>query len=62
MNFPEGKILVAGDTLNDKSLYDTQYKGVVVGSSEPALLDYTATICPTCYRLTAQGRVVYSKA
>lgn len=41
MNFPANDILVAGDTLNDRSLYDTTYKGVVVGAAEPALVDYT---------------------
>ncbi len=35
-------ILVAGDTLNDLSLYETGYKGVVVGQAEQALLDATA--------------------
>lgn len=35
-------VLVAGDTLNDLSLYDTGYKGVVVGSAEESLLKYTA--------------------
>ncbi|HRP32987.1 MAG TPA: glucosylglycerol-phosphate synthase [Agriterribacter sp.] len=41
MQFSTTDILVAGDTLNDKSLYDTSFKGVVVGASEQALLDYT---------------------
>ncbi len=41
MQFSAKDILVAGDTLNDRSLYDTQYKGVVVGAAEPALMDYT---------------------
>lgn len=41
IDFPANDILVAGDTLNDCSLYDTQYKGVAVGASEPALLRYT---------------------
>lgn len=34
-------ILVAGDTLNDLSLYDTGYKGVVVGKAEPKLTEAT---------------------
>lgn len=42
MDFPEDRILVAGDTLNDQSLYDTHYKGVVVGAAEPALVEYTS--------------------
>ncbi|MFD1770575.1 glucosylglycerol-phosphate synthase [Sphingobacterium suaedae] len=34
-------VLVAGDTLNDLSLYETGYKGVVVGKAEQGLLDKT---------------------
>ncbi|MBX3254964.1 MAG: glucosylglycerol-phosphate synthase [Chitinophagaceae bacterium] len=54
MQFPEERILVAGDTLNDKSLYDTHYKGVVVGAAESALLDYT-TGMPHVLQASAQG-------
>jgi len=35
------EVLVAGDTLNDLSLYDRGFHGVVVGQAEPALLDAT---------------------
>ena len=42
LNIPEDHILVAGDTLNDLSLYQTGYKGVVVGAAEPALMEATA--------------------
>ncbi|WP_235263518.1 glucosylglycerol-phosphate synthase [Nitrincola sp. A-D6] len=35
-------MLVAGDTLNDLSMYEQGFKGVCVGESEPALLDATA--------------------
>ncbi|GAA4304284.1 glucosylglycerol-phosphate synthase [Compostibacter hankyongensis] len=41
MNFSEKQILVAGDTLNDYSLYETGYRGVVVGAAEEALLKAT---------------------
>jgi len=41
VNYPAGKVLVAGDTMNDRSLYDTGFRGVVVGAAEPALLQYT---------------------
>ena len=34
---PESKVLVAGDTLNDLSLMETGYRGVVVNNGEPAL-------------------------
>lgn len=37
-------ILVAGDTLNDLSMYQRGYKGVVVGEAEQKLLDVTKTI------------------
>ncbi len=35
-------VLVAGDTLNDLSLYRTGYKGVVVGQAEAGLIEQTA--------------------
>ena len=35
-------VLVAGDTLNDLSLFQTEYRGVAVGNSEPELLDAVA--------------------
>ena len=35
------RILVAGDTLNDLSMFDAGFKGVCVGRSEPALLEAT---------------------
>ncbi len=37
----ESHVLVAGDTMNDLSLYDTGYRGVVVGHAETALVDAT---------------------
>lgn len=39
--YPGDEVLVAGDTMNDRSLYDTGFKGVVVGLAEAALLQYT---------------------
>ncbi len=36
-----GQVLVAGDTLNDLSMYEAGFKGVCVGESEPALLAAT---------------------
>src|SRR3546814_6787605 len=42
MDFPENQVLVAGDTMNDLSLYDTGYKGVVVGAAEKALTEATS--------------------
>ncbi|MDM1294186.1 glucosylglycerol-phosphate synthase [Sphingobacterium sp. N143] len=37
-------VLVAGDTLNDLSLYEVGLKGVVVGQAEPALIKQTAEL------------------
>lgn len=37
----EEDVLVAGDTLNDLSMYEQGFKGVCVGESEAALLDAT---------------------
>ncbi|ATL45697.1 glucosylglycerol-phosphate synthase [Chitinophaga caeni] len=39
---PAERVLVAGDTLNDLSLYNAGFKGVVVGNPEPALAEATA--------------------
>lgn len=41
IGYPEKNVLVAGDTLNDLSLYSTGYKGVVVGAAEAALVEQT---------------------
>lgn len=41
IGYPAARVLVAGDTMNDRSLYDAGFKGVVVGRAEPALLQYT---------------------
>lgn len=37
LDLPSERVLVAGDTLNDLSLFETGLKGVAVGNSEPAL-------------------------
>lgn len=39
----EARVLVAGDTLNDLSLMQTGYKGVVVNNGEPALKEAVAS-------------------
>ncbi len=39
---PPARVLVAGDTLNDLSMYGEGFPGVCVGRSEPALLAATA--------------------
>ena len=39
---PHQTVLVAGDSMNDYSMYETGFKGVVVGNSEPELVSRTA--------------------
>lgn len=41
LQLPRERILVAGDTLNDLSMYVAGFQGVCVGESETALLDAT---------------------
>lgn len=48
------QVLVAGDTLNDLSMYKTGYKGVVVGDAEEALISATKDI-PTVYHAQKSG-------
>lgn len=38
LKLPADRVLVAGDTLNDLSLFETRLKGVAVGNSEPKLV------------------------
>lgn len=42
LDLPADRVLVAGDTLNDLSLFQTRLKGVAVGNSEPKLLNAIA--------------------
>lgn len=37
LNVPADRVLVAGDTLNDESLFEAGFRGVVVGNAEAAL-------------------------
>ncbi|SEW20899.1 HAD family hydrolase [Chitinophaga arvensicola] len=41
---PHQHVLVAGDSMNDYSMYETGFKGVVVGDSEPELVTKTAAM------------------
>ena len=47
-------VLVAGDTLNDLSMYETGFKGVCVGDSEAGLLAATADLARV-YHASASG-------
>jgi hydroxymethylpyrimidine pyrophosphatase-like HAD family hydrolase len=39
LGVPPSRVLVAGDTLNDLSMFETRLNGAVVGGAEPALVD-----------------------
>ncbi len=54
LGVPDDQVVVAGDTLNDLSLFDTGYRGVVVGHAEPALVEATAGR-PLVHHATAPG-------
>lgn len=54
LDFPEEMVLVAGDTMNDLSLYETGFKGVVVGSAEDDLYKATEKSA-TVYHAKNQG-------
>jgi HAD superfamily hydrolase (TIGR01484 family) len=48
------RVLVAGDTLNDLSMFETGLHGALVGGSEPELLDATAHL-PRAHRCRHVG-------
>jgi HAD superfamily hydrolase (TIGR01484 family) len=54
LGFDHDRVLVAGDTLNDLSLFQTGFKGVAVGNSEPRLLEALAGY-PSVYRSPLPG-------
>ncbi|NCP41676.1 MAG: HAD hydrolase family protein, partial [Rhodoferax sp.] len=47
-------VVVAGDTLNDLSMYTTGFKGIVVGSAEPALIEKVRKL-PRVFIAKAEG-------
>lgn len=44
LDLPDDRVLVAGDTMNDLSLFHTGLRGVAVGNSEPALVEAIADL------------------
>ena len=54
IGFSENMVLVAGDTYNDYSLFETGYKGVAVGRSEPALIEAVEKMT-NVYQATKEG-------
>ena len=51
---PADKVLVAGDTMNDLSMFKTGFKGVAVGNSEPRLVEALPD-GPHIYRSSGHG-------
>ncbi|MET0290629.1 MAG: HAD-IIB family hydrolase, partial [Pseudoxanthomonas sp.] len=54
LKLPKDRILVAGDTLNDLSMYATGFRGVCVGDSEAALIEATGSLAEV-YHAKAPG-------
>jgi glucosylglycerol-phosphate synthase len=54
LGLPQDRVLVAGDTLNDLSLFQTGLKGVAVGNSEPKLMEVIAGL-DRVYRARRHG-------
>ncbi|USR90312.1 HAD family hydrolase [Phormidium yuhuli AB48] len=48
LNLPREQTVVAGDTLNDRSLLETGLQGIVVGNAEPKLKDVARSL-PNAY-------------
>jgi glucosylglycerol-phosphate synthase len=51
----EERVVVAGDTLNDLSLFETELKGIVVGDAEPELCRRVELIGGRAYLATLPG-------
>lgn len=54
LGLPEDRVLVAGDTMNDLSMFHTGFKGVAVGNSEARLVEALPD-GPQIYRSTGHG-------
>lgn len=54
LELPHDNVLVAGDTLNDLSLFKTELKGVAVGGAEEPLLKLIRNL-PTVYQSAETG-------
>lgn len=61
LRLPQERVLVAGDTLNDLSLFETGLKGVAVGNSEPKLLS-ALTGLDRVYRSAGAGAAGIAEA
>ena len=54
LSITHDRVLVAGDTLNDLSMFETGLRGAIVGEAETALLEATQHL-PLAYRCKAPG-------
>jgi hydroxymethylpyrimidine pyrophosphatase-like HAD family hydrolase len=61
LGLPDERVLVAGDTLNDLSLFRTGLSGVAVGNSEAALVERVADL-PNVYLSSHPGAAGISDA
>ncbi|WP_110589055.1 HAD-IIB family hydrolase [Microbacterium suaedae] len=61
LGVPDERVLVAGDTLNDLSMFETGLHGAVVGGAEQALVDATADL-PHARRCALPGAAGIAEA
>jgi hydroxymethylpyrimidine pyrophosphatase-like HAD family hydrolase len=61
LGFDRERVLVAGDTMNDLSLFETGFKGVAVGNAEAALIE-ALDGRPSVYRSPLPGAAGISDA
>jgi len=54
LGLPAERVLVAGDTMNDLSMFETGFRGVAVGNSEPRLVEALPD-APHIYRSAGHG-------
>jgi HAD superfamily hydrolase (TIGR01484 family) len=61
LSIPDGNVLVAGDTLNDLSLFESGLRGVAVANSEPALIR-SLDACPNTFLASLPGAAGIAEA
>jgi hydroxymethylpyrimidine pyrophosphatase-like HAD family hydrolase len=61
LSISEDNVLVAGDTLNDLSLFETGLRGVAVSNSEPGLIR-RLDACPNTFRASLPGAAGIAEA
>lgn len=54
LGLPQERVLVAGDTMNDLSMFEAGFNGVAVGNSEPRLVEAVSGL-PHVYRSPRDG-------